>query len=195
MEIEHCQRLASHVAIALQRALHIQQQDQIIHALQRSEQLLQDKTYQLTSLVSQQKCSSLQVNAQLKNKILELEETNDSLERQTTTTKILADFILKIRQSLELQQILETTASEIHHCLRVDRLLICRIGEQNVGTIVAESVAAPWPSMLGMEFSPDLFSAQCQTNLGEVPYKAVPDVETAYRNTVPQMLKMLEIWN
>jgi PAS domain S-box-containing protein len=194
MEIEHCQRLASHVAIALQRALQIQKQDQIIHTLQRSEQQLQDKTYQLTSLVSQQKCSNLQVNAQLKNKILELEDTNDSLERQTTTTKILADFILKIRQSLELQQILDTTASEIHHCLRVDRLIICRINEQNVGTIVAESVAAPWPSVLGMEFSPDLFSVQCQKNLGEVPYKAVPDVETAYRNTVPQMLKMLEIW-
>jgi PAS domain S-box-containing protein len=194
MEIEHCQRLASHVAIALQRALQIQKQDQIIHTLQRSEQALQDKAYQLTSLVSQQKLSNLQVNSQLKNKILELEETNDSLERQTTTTKILADFILKIRQSLELEQILDTTVSEIQRCLQVDRLAICRINEQNVGTIIAESVAAPWPSILDMEFSPELFSVQCQQNLSEMSYRAVPDVEAAYRNTVPQMLKMLETW-
>jgi PAS domain S-box-containing protein len=194
MEIEHCERLASHVAIALQRALQIHKQDQIISNLRRSEQALQDKAYQLTSLVSQQNRSTLQVNAQLKNKILELEETNDILERQTTTTKILADFILKIRQSLELEQILQTTASEIHRCLQVDRLAICRIDTNNIGTIVAESVVPPWPSVLGMEFSPELFSAQCQQALCKVPYKAVSDVEVAYRNTVPQMLTMLEVW-
>jgi PAS domain S-box-containing protein len=194
MEIEHCQRLASHVAIALQRALHIQKQDRIIHELQQSEHALQDKTFQLKSLATQQSLSALQANAQLKNKILQLEETNDFLERQTTTAKILADFILKIRQSLELEQILDTTASEIHRCLQIDRLAICRIDDNNVGTIIAESVVSPWPSALGTQFSPELFSVQCQQDLCQVPYKAVSDVEATYRNTVPQMLKMLETW-
>jgi PAS domain S-box-containing protein len=194
MEIERCQRLAGHVAIALQRALHIQKQDRIIHNLQRSEHALQDKAFQLKSLATQQSLSTLQANAQLKNKILELEETNDVLERQTTTTKILANFILKIRQSLELEKILDTTASEIHRCLQVDRLAICRIDENNVGTIIAESVVSPWPSTLGTKFSSELFSVQCQQHLAQVPYRAVSDVEAAYRNTVPQMLKMLEIW-
>jgi PAS domain S-box-containing protein len=194
MEIEHCQRLASHVAIALQRALHIQKQDRIIRDLQRSERALQDKTFQLKSLAAQQSLSTLQANAQLKNKILELEETNDILERQTTNTKVVADFTLKIRQSLELEKILDTTASEIHRCLQVDRLAICRIDENNVGTIITESVLSPWPSTLGIKFSSELLSVQCQQDLSQIPYKAVPDVEVAYRNTVPQMLEMLENW-
>jgi PAS domain S-box-containing protein len=194
MEIEHSQRLASHVVIALQRAFHIQKQDRIIDDLKRSEHALQDKAFQLKSLATQQSLSALQANAQLKNKILQLEETNDFLERQTTTAKILADFILKIRQSLELGQILDTTAVEVHRCLQVDRLAICRIDENNTGTIIAESVVSPWPSVLDLQFPPEVLSEQCQQALCQVPYKAVPDVEAAYRNTVPQMLKMLEIW-
>jgi PAS domain S-box-containing protein len=194
MEIEHCQRLASHVAIALQRALHIQKQDRIIDDLRRSEHALQDKAFQLKSLAAQQSLSALQANAQLNNKVLQLEETNDFLERQSTTAKILADFILKIRQSLELEQILDTTALEIHRCLQVDRLAICRIDENNMGTIIAESVVSPWPSVLGIQFPPEVFSEQCQQALCQVPYKAVPDVEAAYCNAVPQMIKMLETW-
>jgi PAS domain S-box-containing protein len=194
MEIEHCQRVASHVAIALQRALHIQKQDRIIDDLQRSEHALQDKAFQLKSLATQQSLSALQANAQLNNKVLQLEETNDFLERQSTTAKILADFILKIRQSLELEQILDTTALEIHRCLQIDRLAICQIDENNMGTIIAESVVSPWPSVLGIQFPPEVFSDRCQQALCQVPYKAVPDVEAAYRNTVPQMLKMLETW-
>jgi PAS domain S-box-containing protein len=194
LEIEHGERLASHVAIALQRALHHQQQENIIQDLQRREQTLQDKNYQLTSLASQQNFLTLQANAKLKNTVLDLQETNEILEHQTATAKVLADFILKIRQSLELDQILETTTSEIHRCLQVDRLAICRIDAHNIGTIIAESVVAPWPSTLGIEFSAELLSVKCQQELSAMPYKAVPDVEETYHDTIPQMLVMLKVW-
>jgi PAS domain S-box-containing protein len=194
LEIEHGERLASHVAIALQHVLHRQQQEKIIQDLQRREQTLQDKNYQLTSLASQQNFLTLQANAKLKNTVLDLQETNEILEHQTATAKVLADFILKIRQSLELNQILETTTSEIHRCLQVDRLAICRIDAHNIGTIIAESVVAPWPSTLGIEFSAELLSVQCQQELSAMPYKAVPDVEATYHDTIPQMLAMLKVW-
>lgn len=193
-EIESGQRLAQQVAIALQRALQLEHQQQVIFDLQRSEQVLQDKNYQLTSLVSQQNFSTLQANAQLKNKITELEQTNDILERQTAKSQILADFILKIRQSLELEQILDTTTSEIQRCLQVDRLAVCRIDAHKIGTIIAESVLAPWPSLLGVEFSAELFSAKCQQGLSQMPYRSVSNVDVAYRDTVPQMVKILEDW-
>jgi PAS domain S-box-containing protein len=194
VEVEHCQRLASHVAIALQHALHAQNQENIIQELQRREQALQDKTYQLTSLASQQNLLALQANAKLKSTIFELQETNETLEHQTITARILADFTLKIRQSLELEQILNTTVLEIHRCLKVDRLAICRIDANNVGTIVSESVVSPWPSTLGTEFSPDVLSVNCQKTLSKMSYKAVSDVEATYRDTVPQMLAMLQTW-
>ncbi len=194
VEIESCQLLAGHAAIALQRTLQIQQQQKVISELQRSEQMLQDKSYQLKSLVNQQNYSTLQANAQLKNKIAELEHTNDTLELQTAKSKILADFILNIRQSLELEQILHTTTSEIQRCLQVDRLVVCRIDAHKIGTIIAESVLAPWPSLLGVEFSAELFSAKCQRGLSQMPYRAVADVDIAYRNTVPQMVQVLGDW-
>jgi PAS domain S-box-containing protein len=193
-EIESCKLLAGHLAIALQRALQIQHQQQVISDLQRSEQSLQEKTYQFKSLVNQQNFSTLQANAQLKNKIIELEQTNDSLALQTAKSNTLADFILNIRRSLELEQILDVTTTEIQRCLQVDRLVVCRIDAHKIGTIIAESVLAPWPSLMGVKFSTELFSATCQQSLSEMPYRAVADVAVTYGNTVPQMVKVLGDW-
>lgn len=194
-EIDRCEQVAQHVAIALQRVLQIQQQQQIIVSLQRSEQALQDKNYQLKTLVSQQNFSTLQANAQLKNKVTELEEINDSLALETAKSQILGDFILKIRQSLELEKILSTTTSEIQRCLQVDRIIVCRTdATTTLSTVIAESVLSPWPSALGVEFSAKLFSVQCQQHLSAAPYKAVPDVTAAYGHTAPQLLAALETW-
>jgi GAF domain-containing protein len=194
-EIERCEQVAQQVAIALQHALQMQQQQQQIENLQRSEQSLQDKNYQLKTLVSQKNFSALQANAQLKNKIVELEALNDSLALETAKSKILGDFALKIRQSLDLEDILNTATSEIQSCLQVDRIIVGRIDVNNLVTVIAESVLVPWPSALGVEFSAELLSAQCQQNLSAVPYKAVPDVTRAYRDSNPQLLAALDTWN
>jgi PAS domain S-box-containing protein len=194
-EIERCEQVSRQVAIALQRALQIQNQQQQIDDLHRSEQTLQDKNYQLKTLVSQKNFSALHANAQLKNKIVELETLNDSLALETAKSKILGDFALKIRQSLDLESILNTATSEIQSCLQVDRIIVGRIDVNSLVTVIAESVLVPWPSALGTEFSAELFSAQCQQKLSAVPYKAVPDITRAYRDSNPQLLAALDAWN
>jgi PAS domain S-box-containing protein len=193
-EIQRCEQVAQHVAIALQYALQIQQQKQQIDDLMFSEQALQDKNYQLKTLVSQKNFSALQANAQLKNKISELEELNDSLALETAKSRIIGDFALKIRQSFDLETILNTATSEIQTCLQVDRIIVGRIDASDIVTIIAESVLEPWPSTLDIKFSAELFSVQCQQKLSTVPYKAVPDVTVAYDST-PQLLTALEGWS
>jgi PAS domain S-box-containing protein len=194
-EIERCEQVTQHVAVILQRAFQSQQQQQQIHELMISAQALQDKNYQLKTLVSQKNFSALQANAQLKNKIVELESLNDSLALETAKSEILGDFALKIRQSLDSKAILDTATSEIQSCLHADRIVVGRIDASDIVTVIAESVLEPWPSALGIEFSGELFSAQCQQKLSAVPYKAVPDVVMAYGNSTPQLLMALEAWS
>lgn len=193
-EIERCELVAQHVAIALQHSFQIQQQKRQIDDLMFSEQALQDKNYQLKTLVSQKNFSALQANAQLKNKISELEELNDSLALETAKSRIIGDFALKIRQSFDLEIILNTATLEIQSCLQADRIIVGRIDASDIVTIIAESVLEPWSSALGIVFSSELFSAQCQQNLSIIPYKAIPDVNAAYRDSTPQLLTALEAW-
>lgn len=192
-EIQDFELVGQHVACTLWHALQAQMQQQQIYDLQQSEQDLLAKNYQLKTLVSQQNFSSLQINAKLKNKIIELEESNFKLELQTSKSQILKDFVLKIRQSLELEDILHTTTSEIQSCLQVDRILIYRITASGHGTVIAESVMPGWPSTMNSEFSSALFSPQCQQNLSKLPYKSIQDVQEAYQTANPQLFETLTV--
>jgi PAS domain S-box-containing protein len=190
-EIQIFELVGQQVACALGHALQAQQQQQLIRDLQRSEQTLLDKNYQLKTLVSHQNFSGLQVNNQLKHKIAELEESNLNLELQTAKSQILKDFIFKIRQSLELEEIIHTTTSAIQSCLQVDRILIYRINASGSGKVIAESVVPGWPSTMSVEFPSVSFSPQCQQNLSKLPYKAIQDVVAAYQIVNPPLLEML----
>ncbi len=72
-----------------------------------------------------------------------------------------------IRQSLELPEILDTTVAEIRHILSADRVVIYQFDVDWSGTVIAESVTAPWTAMKGREiFDPCLSLEDCL-----VPYQ------------------------
>lgn len=55
----------------------------------------------------------------------------------------------RIRQSLNLSDILNTTVAEVRNLLQVDRVLVYQFAADMSGTIVAESVAPGWTVALG----------------------------------------------
>ncbi|HEY9706437.1 MAG TPA: GAF domain-containing protein, partial [Allocoleopsis sp.] len=62
----------------------------------------------------------------------------------------------KIRQSLELQEILTTTTAEIRAFLKTDRVIIYRFHPDESGEVIAESMGEkPLPSLLGLNFPAD----------------------------------------
>ncbi len=59
----------------------------------------------------------------------------------------------RIRQSLELQEILATTVQEIRSFLNTDRVKIYRFGSDQTGEVIAESINSNrLPSLLGLHF-------------------------------------------
>jgi methyl-accepting chemotaxis protein PixJ len=61
---------------------------------------------------------------------------------------------LRIRQSLNPDEVFNTTAKDLQQALNVDRVVVCRLSPNlQDGTVVAESVVPGWPKMLGLQLA------------------------------------------
>lgn len=68
-------------------------------------------------------------------------------------TPLLGEMALRIRKSLNLEQILNTTVEEVRQFLQADRVFIGCIDEEGLGEILAESVTATWLPMKGWKLN------------------------------------------
>ena len=71
------------------------------------------------------------------------------LQRQNLRSKLFADVTLKIRQSLQIDEILQTSVTEVQKLLKADRVLIFRLHSDGSGTVVKEAVVPGFPAIVG----------------------------------------------
>lgn len=82
----------------------------------------------------------------------------DALEAEAERMQLLKDITLTIRSSLKLEDVFKTAVREVRNVLTADRVLIYRLDSTTwEGTIVAESVAAGWPQILGTKIDDPCF--------------------------------------
>jgi PAS domain S-box-containing protein len=81
--------------------------------------------------------------------ITQRKQAEEELQNQNQQNYLLTAITLRIRQSLKLDEILETTVAEVRQYLQTDRVLIYRFDDNWEGTVVVESVAANWTPALG----------------------------------------------
>ncbi|MBF1990433.1 GAF domain-containing sensor histidine kinase [Fischerella thermalis] len=87
--------------------------------------------------------------------MLSTDETQSPLQLQHHQD-LLHRITLRIRQSLELQEILETTTAEVRSLLGTDRVKIYRFHADGSGEVIAESIHGDrLPSLLGLNFPAD----------------------------------------
>lgn len=83
-------------------------------------------------------------------------DTAQILQSQFDQQVLLHRIVNRIRESLELQEILSATASEVRSFLGTDRIMIYRFDEDGSGEVVAESIDANrLPSLKGLHFPAD----------------------------------------
>ena len=86
-----------------------------------------------------------------------------ALQQQSVRSQILADLTLKIRRSLQLDEILSTTTTEVQALLNVDRVLVFQRLDQGRGKVLSESANSEVASLLGKELAEmDLFPEPIQ---------------------------------
>jgi PAS domain S-box-containing protein len=81
--------------------------------------------------------------------ITQRKQAEEELQNQNQQNYLLTAITLRIRQSLKLDEILETTVAEVRQYLQTDRVLIYRFDDNWEGTVVVESVATNWTPALG----------------------------------------------
>lgn len=82
--------------------------------------------------------------------ITERKRTEQKLLEAAERDRLLGQIALRIRESLDLQQILNTTVTEVRQYLKADRVCIGHGGEnEETGVIIAEAVVPQWSSLMG----------------------------------------------
>ncbi len=122
---------------------------------------------------------------QVLNRSKALLESQILLRLQYEQEKILSSITAKIRDSLELNQILQTTTQELLNLIDCDRVLIYAIQSDGKGKIVAESVQPDIPSLNGMAFSSEVFPISCYDQY----LKGKVTVVKSYQDTDIECLK------
>ncbi|OKH35453.1 histidine kinase [[Phormidium ambiguum] IAM M-71] len=79
------------------------------------------------------------------------------LLQQAQRERLVAEISQRIRQSLNLNEILNTTVTEVRRLLESDRVLIFRFEPDWSGVVVVESVAQNWQPILGAQISDSFF--------------------------------------
>ncbi len=72
-----------------------------------------------------------------------------ALRRQAEEERLICTITQHIHQSLDVDQILQTTVTEVRQFLQTDRVLIYRFNPDGSGTMVVEAVLPPWMATLG----------------------------------------------
>ncbi|MGL4377461.1 MAG: PAS domain-containing sensor histidine kinase, partial [Microcoleaceae cyanobacterium] len=85
--------------------------------------------------------------------ITERKEGEITLQQQIERERVTVAIAQRIRESLELEEILNTTVAEVQQLLATDRTLVLRFLPDGTSRVIAEAVAPGWPSILHGIFS------------------------------------------
>jgi len=126
--------------------------------------------------------------------ISDRKRTEIELRRQTIQRQLFAEITLKIRQSLQLEEILQTTVTEVQHILQVDRVVIYQLMFDGSGTIVTEAVDSKWSPILGQKINDPCFVASYLQQYRQGRIRAIDDIFQAQVSTCHQeMLQQFSV--
>ncbi|WAL61647.1 sensor histidine kinase [Thermocoleostomius sinensis] len=104
--------------------------------------------------------------------------TRQAAERQLHLTaernRLLSEMAMRIRRSLDLHDILQTTVEEVRQFLQADRVFFSQFDAQGQAQVVAESVAPGWTSTLGWTCPPSDYQ-EIQALFAQDPIKVAHD--------------------
>ncbi|MER3434151.1 MAG: hypothetical protein C4288_12165 [Leptolyngbya sp. ERB_1_1] len=108
---------------------------------------------------------------------IERKQAEEESHRQNARAQLLAAITLRIRRSLHLNEILETTVAEVRQFLQADRVIIYRFDEDWSGVVEVESVQAGWVSALGEHIEDTCFKEGAWRRYQQGETTTIDDVE------------------
>lgn len=115
-------------------------------------------------------------------------------EVQHQRTQLFSEIALKIRQSLQLKDILHTTVNEVQRLLQADRVLIYQVLPDGTGNTISEAVVSPFPAILGIPFPEEVFPKDYQALYAQGRVRAIADVHAASSGLTDCLVEFIDQW-
>ncbi|MGH7998821.1 MAG: PAS domain-containing protein, partial [Brasilonema sp.] len=109
--------------------------------------------------------------------ISERKRVQEELQRQNLRSQLFADVSLKIRQSLQINDILQTSVTELQKLLKADRVLIFRLLPDGSGIVAQEAVIPGVLAVLGQNLHDPCFVEDYIQKYRHGRISAVTDIE------------------
>ena len=116
------------------------------------------------------------------------------LQRQYQRSQLLSEVTLKIRQSLQLKEILQTTVNEVQRILQADRVLIYQVLPDGTGMPISEAVLPEYPAILGVQFPEEVFPEDYRELYAQGRVQAIVDVHAADAGLAECLVEFVEQW-
>ena len=118
----------------------------------------------------------------------------NKLEFQYRQTKLLTEITDKIRMSIELNEILQTTVTEVQHLLACDRVLIVEIKPNSTALPISEAIVCDLTPMLGYELADPLLVGEYLARYHQGKVLAIDNLATASIDPdIKQLLKQFQV--
>jgi PAS domain S-box-containing protein len=111
--------------------------------------------------------------------ITEQKRVEAELKLQNQRSQLFAEITLKIRESLQIEEILQTTVTEVQKLLEADRVLIFQLLADGSGKVVQEAVLPGWPVTWGKNILDPCFQQDYVEKYRQGRISAITDVEQA----------------
>jgi two-component system, OmpR family, sensor histidine kinase VicK len=111
---------------------------------------------------------------------------------QLQGVELFAEISFKIRQSLQLTEILRTIVTEVQQVLKADRVLIYQVLPDGTGTPISEAVLPRYPAILGMEFPEEVFPTEYQQLYAKGRVRAITDVSDPTAEVADCLVEFVE---
>ena len=108
--------------------------------------------------------------------------------------ELFAEVTLKIRQSLQLQEILQTTVSEVQRILAADRVLIYQVFANGTGMPIKESVLADFKPILGVKFPEEVFPEDYRQLYTKGRVRAIANVHAPDAGLAECLIEFMDEW-
>ncbi|MEH2307039.1 response regulator [Nostoc sp.] len=120
----------------------------------------------------------------------QLKTAENELQQQNLRSKLLANVTLKIRESLQIDEILKTSVTEVQKLLKADRVLIFQLESNYSLTALQEAVLPNFPAVLGQNITDTCFEEKYIQKYREGRIQTITDIEKA--NIQPCHIELLQ---
>lgn len=137
-----------------------------------------DRVYLVHTVPVKNEDGSIQSGMAMAQDITSAKQTEAELRYLLRRERLVSAIAQRIRQSLNLEEVLNTAVEEVRQFLQTDRVVLYRFEQDGSGVVVAESVGAEWNPVLGTSIQDTCFQKNYAELYQEGRTLAVDDIYT-----------------